>query len=199
MPDLTLGRHGETLSVTHSSGIKSFLLHCTAICFPTRSLCRHVFECHILLPLQSQRLSQLPGVWRKQRGRCDNEPSLWTGWVALKYLYKGDTCWNDCWWKNLSSVIYLSIKFILRIEQYITIRHSCNHVNTICWFSSHKSMVTHSFIPENDYISLRFKHVRSIDCINNGRDICEVTHWFVDCCFEASSLDFGRRHLVFWG
>ena len=24
-----------------------------------------------------------------------------------------------------------------------------------------------------------------------------MTHWFVDCRFEASSLDFGRHHLVF--
>ena len=45
----------------------------------------------------------------------------------------------------------------------------------------------------------RFKYrVLIIDCINNGRSICDVTHWFVDCCFEASNLDFGRRHLVFW-
>ena len=32
--------------------------------------------------------------------------------------------------------------------------------------------------------------------INNGRSIRDVTHWFVDCRFEASSLDFGR-HLIF--
>ena len=25
----------------------------------------------------------------------------------------------------------------------------------------------------------------------------DTTDWFVDCCFEASSLDFGCRHLVF--
>ena len=24
-----------------------------------------------------------------------------------------------------------------------------------------------------------------------------TVHWFVFCCFEASSLYFGRRHLVF--
>ena len=36
-----------------------------------------------------------------------------------------------------------------------------------------------------------------IDCINNGHSIREVTHWFLDCCFEASSLHFGRRHLGF--
>ena len=24
-----------------------------------------------------------------------------------------------------------------------------------------------------------------------------VTHWFVDCCFEALSLDFGRHHVGF--
>ena len=39
--------------------------------------------------------------------------------------------------------------------------------------------------------------VKIIDCINNGLNIWDVTHWFVDCCFEASHLDFGRRHLVF--
>ena len=37
----------------------------------------------------------------------------------------------------------------------------------------------------------------TVDCINNGSSICDVTRWFVDCCFEASSLDFGQRHLVF--
>ena len=26
----------------------------------------------------------------------------------------------------------------------------------------------------------------------------DVTHWFVDCRFEASSSHFGRRHLGFW-
>ena len=24
-----------------------------------------------------------------------------------------------------------------------------------------------------------------------------INHWFVGCCFEALSLNFGRRHLVF--
>ena len=31
-----------------------------------------------------------------------------------------------------------------------------------------------------------------IDRINNEHSICEVTHWFVDCHFEALSLHFGR-------
>ena len=35
------------------------------------------------------------------------------------------------------------------------------------------------------------------DCLSNGRSSCDVTHWFVDCCFEALSLHFGRRHLSF--
>ena len=39
--------------------------------------------------------------------------------------------------------------------------------------------------------------VPSLDCVNNGRSIRDVTQWFVDCCFEASSLNFGCRHLVF--
>ena len=33
--------------------------------------------------------------------------------------------------------------------------------------------------------------------MKNGRGIRDITHWFVDCHFEALSLDFGRRHLVF--
>ena len=33
--------------------------------------------------------------------------------------------------------------------------------------------------------------------MNNGRSIRDGSHWFVDCCSEASSLNFGRRHLVF--
>ena len=45
--------------------------------------------------------------------------------------------------------------------------------------------------------SLVFTGWNHTDCINNGRSICEVTHWLVDCLFEALSLDFGRRHLVF--
>ena len=36
-----------------------------------------------------------------------------------------------------------------------------------------------------------------IDCKNHGCSIRGVTHWFGDCCFEASSLDFGRCHLGF--
>ena len=36
--------------------------------------------------------------------------------------------------------------------------------------------------------------VKNMDCINNGRSIRNVSHWF--CCFEALSLDFGC-HLVF--
>ena len=32
---------------------------------------------------------------------------------------------------------------------------------------------------------------------NNDCSICDVTHWFVDFYFEASSFDFGRRHLGF--
>ena len=28
-------------------------------------------------------------------------------------------------------------------------------------------------------------------------DVASVTSPIVDCCFEASSLDFGRRHFVF--
>ena len=36
-----------------------------------------------------------------------------------------------------------------------------------------------------------------IDYINNKSSICDVNSWFVDCRFEASSLGFGRRHLVF--
>ena len=43
---------------------------------------------------------------------------------------------------------------------------------------------------------MRFSFV-TIECINNGRSIRDVSHWFVDCCFEASRLDFGRRHLSF--
>ena len=35
---------------------------------------------------------------------------------------------------------------------------------------------------------------KTIDCVNNG---CSITSKFVDFCFEASSLDFGRRHLGF--
>ena len=31
----------------------------------------------------------------------------------------------------------------------------------------------------------------------NGRSICGISIWFVDSFFEASSLVFGRRHLVF--
>ena len=27
-------------------------------------------------------------------------------------------------------------------------------------------------------------NVLAIDCINNGRNIADLTHWFVDCCFE---------------
>ena len=38
---------------------------------------------------------------------------------------------------------------------------------------------------------------QTIDCINNGRNICDISHWFVYQCLEASSLDFGRRHPVF--
>ena len=38
--------------------------------------------------------------------------------------------------------------------------------------------------------------VKTIDCINNGRSIHDVTHWFVDCCFEALSLAFVCCHLV---
>ena len=30
-----------------------------------------------------------------------------------------------------------------------------------------------------------------------GGSICDVNHWFSDWHFEASSLDFGSRHLVF--
>ena len=41
-------------------------------------------------------------------------------------------------------------------------------------------------------------HLPTTGCICNGRSICDITHWFVDCCFEASGLDFGRRHLGFW-
>ena len=29
----------------------------------------------------------------------------------------------------------------------------------------------------------------------NGRNIRGVTHWFVDCCFEANSLESGQPHL----
>ena len=29
------------------------------------------------------------------------------------------------------------------------------------------------------------------------RRIHEITHWFVNCRFEAASLDFDRRHLGF--
>ena len=38
----------------------------------------------------------------------------------------------------------------------------------------------------------------TIGCINNGCSIHDVTHWFVDCRSEASSLDFGYRHFVCW-
>ena len=41
------------------------------------------------------------------------------------------------------------------------------------------------------------KRVGTIDCRNYGHSTCNVTHRFVDCCFEASNLDFGRRHFVF--
>jgi len=33
--------------------------------------------------------------------------------------------------------------------------------------------------------------------IKNGHSHCDVTHCFVDYHFEALSLAFGRRHLVF--
>ena len=33
--------------------------------------------------------------------------------------------------------------------------------------------------------------------MDNGHSIRNVTYWIADCHFEASSLDFGRRHLVF--
>ena len=31
----------------------------------------------------------------------------------------------------------------------------------------------------------------------NGHSIRDVNHRFADCSFEATSLDFGRRHLSF--
>ncbi len=34
----------------------------------------------------------------------------------------------------------------------------------------------------------------TLDCIKDGRSLCDITHWFVDCCFEASSLGFDRSH-----
>ena len=39
--------------------------------------------------------------------------------------------------------------------------------------------------------------VLSIDCINNGRRSCDITHSFVDYHFEALSFDFSCRHLAF--
>ena len=33
--------------------------------------------------------------------------------------------------------------------------------------------------------------------ICDGQRMCEITRWFVCCCFEASSFDFGRCHLGF--
>ena len=31
--------------------------------------------------------------------------------------------------------------------------------------------------------------------IRNGRNIRDVTHWFVDCCSEANSIESRQRHL----
>ena len=44
-----------------------------------------------------------------------------------------------------------------------------------------------------------FALVIPTDCINDRWSILHVPHWFVDCCFEASRLDFGHCHLVFSG
>ena len=38
--------------------------------------------------------------------------------------------------------------------------------------------------------------VLAIDCINNGRSIRDITHWFVDCHFEASNLYFDAPSYV---
>ena len=52
--------------------------------------------------------------------------------------------------------------------------------------------------PRGFIFSLRgWRFIKTTDCINNGRSICDVTHWCVDFHFEASSLDFGCRRF-FW-
>lgn len=30
----------------------------------------------------------------------------------------------------------------------------------------------------------------TMDCINNGHSLHNITHWYVDCCFEALSSAF---------